>query len=425
MSIDDEKKELILEFDFAGKILAEEEEEEEEEALVVSLKDITERKILEKETLKVQKLESTGILAGGIAHDFNNILTIILGNITLAKMYAKPEDKVYDKLGKAENACMRAKDLTQRLLTFSKGGAPVMETASIVNLIKESANFALTGSNVACKFSTPDDLWQVEIDKGQINQVINNLVINADQAMPEGGTLSIIAENVKIGKDNTLLLKPGKYVKITVEDQGIGIPEKHLNKIFDPYFTTKTIGSGLGLATTYSIIKNHGGLITVDSELGVGSKFFVYLPASLKKAIERGKEGEKLLTGKGRILIMDDDELLREVAGDIIKQLGYKTEFAKDGNEAIDLYKNAMDSNKTFDVVIMDLTIPGGMGGKVAVKELLKIDPNAKAIVSSGYSNDPIMSEFEKYGFVGVVAKPYKIEEMGKVLHKVVMESGK
>ncbi len=300
-----------------------------------------------------------------------------------------------------------------------------METVSIVNLLNESANFALTGSNVACKFSIPDDIWQVEIDKGQINQVINNLVINADQAMPEGGTLLIIAENVKIGDDNTLLLKPGEYVKIIVEDQGIGIPEKHLNKIFDPYFTTKTKGSGLGLATTYSIIKNHGGLITVDSELGVGSKFFIYLPASLKKDLEKGEKEEKPLTGKGRILIMDDDEQLREVAGDMIEQLGYETEFAKDGNEAIDLYKNAMDLSRTFDVVIMDLTIPGGMGGKNAIKELLKIDPDAKAIVSSGYSNDPIMSEFEKYGFVGVVAKPYKIEEMGKALHKVVMESEK
>ncbi|MCK4446672.1 MAG: PAS domain S-box protein, partial [Candidatus Marinimicrobia bacterium] len=246
---------------------------------MVFFRDITERKKLEEEALKGQKLESIGILAGGIAHDFNNILTAILGNITLAKMYAKPEDKVYDRLVRAEKASMRAKDLTQRLLTFSKGGAPVKEIASIVNLVKESVIFALTGSDVACKFSIPDDIWQVEIDKGQISQVINNLVINADQAMPDGGTIMINVENINIGKESTLFLNAGKYVKINIEDQGIGISEKHLNKIFDPYFTTKTKGSGLGLATVFSIIKNHDGLITADSKLGVGTKFSIYLPA--------------------------------------------------------------------------------------------------------------------------------------------------
>ena len=390
---------------------------------MVFFRDITERKKLEEEALKSQKLESIGILAGGIAHDFNNILTAILGNITLAKMYAKPEDKVYDRLVRAEKASMRAKDLTQRLLTFSKGGAPIKEITSIVNLVKESATFALTGSNIICKFTIPHDIWKVEIDKGQISQVINNLVFNADQAMPDGGTIVINVENINIGKESTLFLNAGKYVKINIEDQGIGISEKHLNKIFDPYFTTKTKGSGLGLATVFSIIKNHDGLITVDSKLGVGTKFSIYLPASTEKALEEGKKEGKPLIGKGRILLMDDEELLREVAGEMIENLGYEIEFAKDGNEAISLYKNALKSSIPFDAVIMDLTIPGGMGGKYAIKKLLKIDPDAKAIVSSGYSNDPIMSEFKKYGFVGVVAKPYKVEELGKILHKVVMES--
>ncbi|MBL7135152.1 MAG: PAS domain S-box protein [Candidatus Marinimicrobia bacterium] len=390
---------------------------------MVFFRDITERKKLEEEALKSQKLESIGILAGGIAHDFNNILTAIFGNITLAKMYAKPEDKVYDRLVRAEKASMRAKDLTQRLLTFSNGGAPVKEIASVVNLLKESATFALTGSNVICKFAIPHDIRQVEIDRGQISQVINNLVINADQAMPDGGTIVINVENINIGKESTLFLNAGKYVKINIEDQGIGISEKYLNKIFDPYFTTKTKGSGLGLATVFSIIKNHDGLITVDSKLGVGTKFSIYLPASTKKALEEGKREGKPLTGKGRILLMDDDELLREVAGKMIENLGYEIEFAKDGNETISLYKNTLKSSIPFDAVIMDLTIPGGMGGKYAIKKLLKIDPDAKAIVSSGYYNDPIMSEFEKYGFVGVVAKPYKIEELGEALYKVVMES--
>jgi PAS domain S-box-containing protein len=391
-----------------------------DKATFAIIRDITERKQIEREVRRNQNLESIGVLAGGIAHDFNNILTIILGNITLSKMYANPEDKVYQRLVEAEKGAMRAKDLTQQLLTFSKGGAPVKETASIAEFIKESAAFVLSGSNVRCEFSIPDDLWAVEIDKGQMNQVFNNLVMNADQAMPEGGIINIKAENITITSADLLPLQKGRYIKIIFEDHGIGISAHHLDKIFDPYFTTKAKGSGLGLTSAYSIIKNHNGLITAESELGVGTTFYIYLPASKKIVVKKESETGKTLFGKGKILIMDDEEFIRKVAGEMLKSIGYSVEFAMDGTEAIELYKKALKSAEPFAAVIMDLTIPGGMGGKEAIRELLKIDPEIKAIVSSGYSNDPIMSDCKKYGFVDSIAKPYKISELGKVLKGII-----
>jgi len=394
-----------------------------DKATFAVIRDVTERKRIEKEAHRNQNLESIGVLAGGIAHDFNNILTIILGNISLSKMYAKSEDKVYKRLIEAEKGAMRAKDLTQQLLTFSKGGAPVKETSSVAEFLKESAAFVLSGSNVKCIFSIPDDIWAIEIDKGQINQVFNNLVMNADQAMPEGGIINIKAENIIITSENVLLLQKGKYLKISLKDHGIGILADHLDKIFNPYFSTKTKGSGLGLTSAYSIIRNHNGLITVESELGIGTTFYIYLPALEKIVAEKESGTGKPLFGKGKILIMDDEDFVREVAGEMVESLGYSAEFAKDGAEAIELYKNAMESGKPFAAVIMDLTIPGGMGGKEAIRELLKIDPNAKAIVSSGYSSDPIMSDCKKYGFMGVVAKPYKISELGKTLQKIIRKT--
>ncbi|RKY87781.1 hypothetical protein DRQ09_03920, partial [candidate division KSB1 bacterium] len=384
------------------------------------LRDITERKKIEEELLKAKKLESLGILAGGIAHDFNNILTAILGNISLAKLYVSSNEKVHKLLSKAEKASIRAQDLTKQLLTFSKGGAPIKKTANIVELIKDSASFALRGSNVKCNFSIPQNLWTADIDEGQISQVIYNLVINANQAMPNGGTINIKVENTILNNEYPLPLKEGKYIKISVEDNGIGIPEEHLQKIFDPYFTTKEKGSGLGLATCYSIIKRHGGLITVESKPGIGTIFYIYLPASQKEVSEKKSVEKKPLKGNGRILIMDDDEIVRNVIGSMLKHIGYDIEFAKDGNEAIELYKNAKNSGVPFNAVIMDLTIPGGMGGKEAIKKLIKIDPDVKAIVSSGYSNDPIMSSFKEYGFCGVITKPFKIEELNNILNEII-----
>jgi PAS domain S-box-containing protein len=389
--------------------------------VVMVFRDITEIRKLEEEVQKVEKLQSIGTLAGGIAHDFNNILTGILGNITLAEKYIEPEGKAAERLLEARKASMRAKDLTQQLLTFSKGGAPIKKTASIAELTRESATFALRGSNAKCEFYLPGDLWPAEVDEGQINQVITNLVINADEAMPKGGILHIRAKNTTIKRKGALPLAKGKYVEITIEDHGIGIPKEDLDRIFEPYFTTKQKGSGLGLATSYSIIKNHDGYITVESELGVGTTFHVYLPASEKPALEKKEAAKEVpVRGQGRILVMDDEEIIREMLSSMLSTAGYEATLTIDGAEAIERYAKAKDSGQPFDAVILDLTVAGGMGGKETIRKLLEIDPDVKAVVSSGYSTDPIMADFKKYGFSAVVTKPYSVGELEKTLRSIL-----
>jgi CheY-like chemotaxis protein len=266
----------------------------------------------------------------------------------------------------------------------------------------------------------PGDLWPVEVDKGQISQVISNLIMNANQAMPEGGIIKVSAENIGVGKGDSLPLRNGKYVKISIEDQGIGMPEEHIRRIFDPYFTTKPEGNGLGLAISHSIIKKHGGHIAVESQLGIGSVFFVYLPASTGEILPQGKMDEKPIMGRGRILVIDDEDIVTDLALEMLSSIGYKAAIARDGAEALELYRKARELGHPFNVVIVDLTIPGGIGGAEIVKKIAQVDPEVKAIASSGYSDDPIMSDFRKYGFSGVLAKPYRIRELSEVLHKVV-----
>jgi PAS domain S-box-containing protein len=387
--------------------------------IVHSAKDVTEKRRMEEELLKSQKIESVGILAGGIAHDFNNILTAIMGNVSLSKMLVEETDKVFHRLDEAERACLRAKDLTYQLLTFSKGGAPIKKVVSLNELIRDSATFALMGSNVLCEFETAEDLWDAEVDEGQISQVVNNLMINACQAMPGGGMVRITTANTSIGEFSEVPVKPGPYVRLTVEDGGVGIAPEDIGKIFDPYFTTKEQGNGLGLTTAYSIVKRHGGHITLRSDLGVGTTFYIHLPAVGKEVATR-KMQEDSIHGKGKVLVMDDEEIIRDVAGQMLSFLGYEAEFAKDGTEAVELYESTRKSGTPFDAVIMDLTIPGGMGGRDAIKELMNIDPQVKAIASSGYFTDPIMSDFREFGFKNVIAKPYKLKELGEVLNSVL-----
>lgn len=382
---------------------------------IVTVTDITHRARAEREQAKIEKLESLGVLAGGIAHDFNNILTMILGNISLGKMYmATDQAKAREKFTLAEQAIARAKDLTLQLLTFSRGGAPITKVSSIADHLEKTTRFTLTGTGVTCRFDIDPDLLPVAIDEGQMNQAIGHIVINAHQAMPGGGTLLTSAKNVTMN-DPTPNLTAGGYVKISFTDSGIGIPEEHLDLIFDPYFTTKQKGSGLGLATCYSIIKNHHGYITAESKLGVGSTFHIFLPVIEEKLAERRKQEDMLTVDGGCVLVMDDEEAILEILGDILEYHGFTADFARDGEEALSLYQG-----KKYDAVILDLTVPGGMGGKEAMKELLKIDPMVRAIVSSGYSNDPIMSDFRQYGFRSVIAKPYDIDELGKVLRTVI-----
>jgi len=379
--------------------------------------------------MRTQKLESLGILAGGIAHDFNNILTGILGNVSLAKVLIGTDERVLSKLTGAEKACLQAKKLVQQLLIFSKGGFPIKKTTSITKLLQEWANFALSGSNVGCEFSISDDLWAVEIDEGQINQVINNLVINSIQAMPRGGVIRIYAENTNIRAIDKIPLKDGKYIKISVIDHGIGIPEELLQRIFDPFFTTKPKGSGLGLSIAHSIIHKHGGYIAVESQVGYGATFHVYLPASFDKiqVIEEKTfgEGEKLIKERVRILVMDDEETIRQLVYEMLNNMGYEVITAENGNEAINLYIKAQESGQPFDAVMLDLTIPGAMGGRETIQRLLEIDPNVVAIVSSGYSNDPVMDNFREYGFKGAIPKPYTTKDFINVLNEAIAEKTK
>ncbi len=388
--------------------------------IMSTIADITEHKKIEEEHLKIQKLESVGILAGGIAHDFNNILTTIVGNIALAKMSPELSMNTSQILSDAEDACQRAKDLTGQLLTFSKGGLPIKKMASVVQQLKDSVRFVLRGSSIKSEFSIRDDLWQVEIDEGQINQVIFNLVINATQAMRDGGTIRIHAENIHADEQITLPLSNRDYIKITITDNGIGIPSEHIHKIFDPYFTTKQKGSGLGLSSTYAIIKNHEGYIDVDSEEGLGTTFSIYLPADRGHSPREFQKNPTILEGEGNILLMDDDENILAAVSKTLMKIGYDVEPARDGAEAITLYKQAMDSGEPFDAVIMDLTIREGMGGKEAIKKLLEIDPGVKVIVASGYSTDTIMANYKKHGFCGVITKPYQIEALSELLHNVI-----
>ena len=388
------------------------------------IRDITERKRLEDELMKAQRIESLGILAGGIAHDFNNILTPILSNISMARMYGELGSEVDEMLTDAEKATLRAKSLTQQLLTFSKGGAPVKKIASISKLLSDSSRFALSGSSVTCEYSMPEDLWAVEMDEGQVGQVIHNLVINADQASPAGGTIKIGAENIVIGPKSPLPLEEGKYVSISIADSGIGIPQEHLSRIFDPFYTTKVRGSGLGLSTSFAIIKRHGGTIQVKSELGVGTVFHIYLPASAEALVIEEKQWKKARTGRGRMLVIDDEQSVRRSVATILKRLGYEVKLAEDGAEGIRVYEKALKEERPFDLVIMDLTIPGGLGGQKTMEKLKRIDPGVKVIVSSGYSDDPVLAKFQDFGFSEVLAKPYKADDLVEVIYRV-LDGGK
>lgn len=388
--------------------------------VILVFQDITEKQLLEEEVLKYQRIESVGVLAGGIAHDFNNLLTAILGNISMAMALAPPQDKIIARLSEAERASLRAKDLTQQLLIFAKGGAPIKKDINLSELLKATTAIALSGSKVSCELFSADDLWTVEADEGQLRQAINNLIINAIQASPEGGIIKISLENCIISAEDMPPLRSGRYCKISLRDQGEGIPQKHVQRIFEPYFTTKQKGKGLGLFASYSILKKHDGHISLETMEGKGTTFTIYLPASAANMATPTKENEDKRTGTVKILLLDDDKLIREVAGDILKHLGYGVEFAKDGAEAFNLFERAREAGQPFAAVILDLTIPGGMGGKEALTEMLKIDPSVKAIVSSGYANTPIMTDYRAHGFCACIRKPYTVNELSNVLKDIV-----
>ncbi len=382
--------------------------------------DVTLRRRLEGEVLKTQKLESLGVLAGGIAHDFNNLLMSIMGNISLAKLSLPEDTDIGATLGEAEASCMQAKNLTQQLLTFSRGGLPIKKTIFISDLIRESTKMALSGSNSKAVFSIADDLRPVEADSGQMHQVINNLIINAVQAMPGGGLVEIGAKNISVTDETGLPLKEGSYVRLSVRDHGMGIPDKYIDNIFDPYFTTKKQGSGLGLATVYSITKNHEGLITVDSDPDSGTVFTLYLPASGREPEPTAHREQQIVREGRKILLMDDDDSVRTVCRQMLENLGYEIETARDGKEAVKTFRRAKKDDRPFSCAILDLTVKDGMGGKETAGELKKIDPGIRIVVTSGYSTDAIMAEHEKHGFHGVIVKPYNVKDLSAVLSRVM-----
>jgi len=383
----------------------------------VILRDITERKRMEEELQKAQKLESLGLLASGIAHDFNNLMCGIFGYIDMANEETK-EAKVTSYLSKAKNTIDRAAALTRQLLTFAKGGAPIQKIGYLFPFVEETARFALCGANVSCNFDVSQDLWACNFDKNQIGQVIDNLIINAQQAMPLGGTIELTARNITLSDKEHPLLAKGNYIRIAIKDNGIGIPKELLTKIFDPFFTTKAKGHGLGLATCYSIVNRHGGCIDVESEQGKGSTFKVYLPASQETTAVNFKQAEKTHRGSGTFLIMDDEEALRDIIGGMLETFGYTVIGKENGKDAVDFFLSETKANRKFVGMIFDLTVPGAMGGKDAIQEIRKIDREIPVFVASGYADDPVMKNPSEYGFTASICKPFRTSELVEMLER-------
>jgi PAS domain S-box-containing protein len=398
----------------------------EEATMIGIVEDITERQKMEQELLKLQKLESIGVLAGGIAHDFNNLLMGILGNIALSRMQVRPDSKAAQLLGAAEDACAQAKELSYRLLTFSKGGEPFKRPLSLPRLLRDAAALPLSGSKVSAEFSFPEDLPFVELDEEQIKQVIVNVVTNAREAMPDGGIVRITAEMVTIKGAGTLSRKPGHYIKIGIVDQGVGIPPENLAKIFDPYFSTKEFssqrGRGLGLAICHSIMLKHEGAITATSVVGKGTTIEIFIPAAGPTPVVSGVSPVAAISPatKKRVLVMDDDERVRTVVKNILEHLAYEATCAAEGGEAVALYRGAKEAGRPFDLVFLDLSVPKGVGGIDALRRLREIDPAVRAIVSSGYANDPIIKNFRFHGFVGAIAKPYNVQQLIEILRDTI-----
>jgi PAS domain S-box-containing protein len=382
--------------------------------------DITERESLQNRLLNAQRLESLGVLAGGIAHDFNNILTAIMGNISIARLVLDTPEKSAKLLENAEKATVRATELATQLLTFAKGGAPVKKTVSIRKIVNESLSLALRGTNVKGVVEIPDHLHDIEGDEGQVSQVFNNIIINAVQAMPGGGKITVEGINLALEEENNLLLPPGGYVKLSFSDEGCGMPEDVRKKIFDPYFTTKSGGIGLGLASVHSIINRHGGHLEARSKIGKGTTFTLFLPSTGTTAT--GSEIGHRITlseapAEGSVLVMDDEEMIRDLAAEMLAHLGYTVTTCATGEETVRKYRIAKEGNNPFSFIIMDLTIPGGMGGRESAEVILAFDPCARLIASSGYSNDPVMANFYDYGFCGSIIKPYTLDDLTRVVH--------
>ncbi|MGH7955979.1 MAG: PAS domain-containing hybrid sensor histidine kinase/response regulator, partial [Opitutaceae bacterium] len=390
---------------------------------VMVLRDVTQRSRLEADLLRASKMESIGVLAGGIAHDFNNLLSIVMGNISLALLDGNARATDSKWLREAERAAMRAKDLTQQLLTFAKGGEPVRSAVALADVVREAAQFALHGASARCEFDIATELRPADADKGQIGQVVQNLVLNAVQAMPNGGAIRLNLVNETIAAGQVATLPAGHYLRLEISDSGRGIAPDHLARIFEPFFTTKEYGTGLGLATVYSVIQKHRGYITVESAVGTGTTFRLWLPAAHVEPPPPSATSSPFERIEGRVLFMDDEEPIRMMTRALLERLGLHVKVTCDGEEAVREYVTARTAGQAYDVVIFDLTVPGAMGGADAIREILKIDPAAKGIVSSGYSGDPVMANFRAHGFRGSVPKPYRLADIAGMIREVMTGS--
>jgi len=397
--------------------------------MVLVFRDITDTLRAQEERSKASRLSSLGLLAGGIAHDFNNILMSIMGNISMARATLAGRETA-TALVEAEQACVRARQITWQLLTFSKGGVPVKKAVDVARVLEEAATLALRGSNVSCAFELPSDLWTIDADESQLIQVFTNLLINAQQAMPYGGVVTVRAENtfeLTSRAQHALRVEPGPYLRVSIVDRGIGIPAEHLPRIFDPYFSTKQQGSGLGLATTHSIVKTHGGFIGVDSQLGRGTTIDVHFPAPIaverRDARARVRDGEAR-RGRPRVLVMDDEASVRALATNMLKFLGYDAEVVDGGKAALDRFTHARESGRPFDAVMLDLVVPRDLGGRDAIGLLTAVDPGVKAILVSGYAQDETISSFREFGFAAAMTKPYTLQELRVTLESVITAPG-
>jgi two-component system, cell cycle sensor histidine kinase and response regulator CckA len=387
----------------------------------VFLRDVTDRKRGEQERLTTSKLESLGTLAGGIAHDLNNILTVIAGNIGLAQIET-PENAthLHSFLSRAGQAAQHAAQLSNQLLTFSKGGTPLKRVASISKIIRQATEFSLHGSNLCAELNVPDELWKAAIDPGQIEQVVNALVINAREAMPGGGLVKVSARNVELDTNSGLPLRPGRYLKVSVADNGHGIDPASLTKIFDPYFTTKPSSSGLGLSISYSVVKKHAGILHLERSTPEGSTFAFYLPATEDESPleQTPAAGQVLHFNNQRVLVMDDEAAIRDLTSELLATLGYEVTTVPDGAEALKTYERAMQSGENFQAVILDATIRGGMGGVATIERLRDLDPNVNAIICSGYSDEAALAEFLTYGFRAALPKPFTRHDLANVMER-------
>lgn len=396
-----------------------------EAGTIIRIDDVSRQVAMEQEDFKHEKLQAIGSLAGGIAHDFNNMLTAMLGNIELCLLDPALDETTRQLLAKAESACVGAKSLTGQLLTFAQGGEPSRQLLDPARVVREAVDLAVLGQRFSCRLKAAADLWPVKADRGQLQQVIRQLVQNAAQAMEEDSVVDITCRNAGAEDAGRLAqLDPGPFVVIAVSDRGTGIPAEVLSRIFDPYFSTKSDGHGLGLAICYSIVRRHQGLIAVESTSGVGTTFCVYLPAEPGQLTqEAGPVQPAKANGtplSGIILVMDDDKMVREVAGAMLEMLGHSVLYAEDGVEAVRIYREHLNNGRPVDLVLMDLVVPGGMGGKEAVRDILQLDPRARAIVSSGYSSDPVLANHQEYGFLASLAKPYQMHELARTVDRLL-----